>query len=133
MSEKLAEEDTDVHCFVKLSNIPFQGMSSGKKMPGKIKIMYLNLYKLTSFTVVFQWVLTVNSKSNCTTNIFLRLSKDIPVFLSLLSFSVLVIYVCYCFLWSASFQQHINNFLHQLPKLFALSHSLNRLLFNRFI
>ena len=61
-------------------------------MPGKVKIMYLN-YINKSFTAVFQLVLTVNVKSTYIMNIFLRLWKSTLVSLSLLSFSVLFMYV----------------------------------------
>ena len=61
-------------------------------MPGKMKIMYLNLYKLSFSHYLFRWVLTVNSESIYVMNILLRLWKNIPFFLSLLSFRVLDIY-----------------------------------------
>ena len=61
-------------------------------MLGKMKIMYLN-YINKSFTVVFQLVLTVNSKSTYIMNIFLKLWKNILVSLRLLSVSVLFMYV----------------------------------------
>ena len=50
----------------------------------KLKLTLLQLFSMG---------LTANSKSTYIKNIFLRLLKNIPVFLSLLSFSVLVMYV----------------------------------------
>ena len=81
------------------------------------------------FTAAFQLALAVNSKSTYIMKIFLRLWKDILVFLRLLSFSVLFMHVSMgrlkcgqvfcCFLSSLSFRQHVNNFFHQLSKLFT--------------
>ena len=48
---------------------------------------------MNSFTVIFEWPFTVNSKSTYIMNIFLRLSKNIAACLSLPSFLVLVMYV----------------------------------------
>ena len=61
-----------------------------KKIPGKMKKIYLNLYKLTLSQLFFDGFLRVNSKSTYIMNIFLRLWKTIPIFLSLISFSILV-------------------------------------------
>ena len=86
-----------------------------KKVPCKMKIMYLSLYKLTLSQLFFGdfW----EEIQNQFMNIFLRLWKNISVFLTLLPFSVLVIYVlmerlyeavCCCFLLClTSFQQHV--------------------------
>ena len=55
-----------------------------------MKKIYLNLYKLTLSQLFFDGFLRVNSKSTYIMNIFLRLWKTIPIFLSLISFSILV-------------------------------------------
>ena len=69
-----------------------------------MKLVKISLYCiLKSATVVFQWVLRVNSKSTYIMNIFLRLLKNKPVFLSLNSLSVLVMHVSVKRLYAAKF------------------------------
>ena len=59
-------------------------------MPGKVKIMYLNLYKLTLWKLILS-KLKINLYHDY--NVFEWLGKNIFVFLSLLSFLLLVMYV----------------------------------------
>ena len=117
------EEDTDIPYFMKLSKISFWEMLLNyKKMTVEMKTIHLNFDKLI-FTVVFRWFLTVNEKSTYIMSIFLILWKNIPVFLSLLSFSVIVMYVSIERLYAAKFPAAF------FPSsLFAL----NRFLFKRF-
>ena len=49
---ELAEETIGVPCFMKLSDT-FSGNVNCKKMPGKVKIMYLNLCELTLSQLFF--------------------------------------------------------------------------------
>ena len=83
-------------------------------------------YIKKSFTVVFQLVLTVNSKSTYFMNIFQRKRKNLFHKFSLLSSIIYVringeawmrLSYCCCFLSSLTFRQHVNNFFHQFSKL----------------
>ena len=121
------EEDTDIPYFMKLSKISFWEMLLNyKKMTVEMKTIHLNFDKLI-FTVVFRWFLTVNEKSTYIMSIFLILWKNIPVFLSLLSFSALVMYVSMERLYAAKFEAALFS-----SSLFAVLQSMNRFLFKRF-
>ena len=90
-------------------------------MPVKIKIMYLNSDKFDS---CFLMAFDIKLKSTYIMSIFLILWKNIPVFLNLLSFSVLVMYVSMERLYAAKFASAF------FPSsLFAILQSMNRFLF----
>ena len=122
------EEDTDIPYFMKLSKISlWEMLLNYKKMAVEMKTIHLNFDKLI-FTVVFRWFLTVNEKSTYIMSIFLILWKNIPVFLSLLSFSVIIMYVSIEKLYAAKFAA-----VFFPSSLCALLQSLNRFLIKRFI
>ena len=127
ISPELVEEDTGIPYFMKLSKISFWEMLLNyKKMTVEMKTIHLNFDKLI-FTVVFRWFLTVNEKSTYIMSIFLILWKNIPVFLFLHSFSVLVIHVSIERLYVAKSSAAFFS-----SSLIALLQSLDRFLYKRF-
>ena len=91
-------------------------------MPVKMKIMYLNFDKLT-LSQLFSMVFGSKLKINLYHEHFPDTLENIPVFLSLLSFSVIVMYLSIERLYAAKFPAAF------FPSsLFAL----NRFLFKRF-
>ena len=97
---ELVEEDTSVPSFMKLSKIPFGKCKvNRKKMPGKMKIICLNYNKLCHSCFLMGFV-DSKFKFNLYHKHFPEALEKYPVLLSLLSFSILVMYVLmYAFMY----------------------------------